>query len=161
MAAHHVPNLADYAVTVRGHHLQDHAYSAWSVTFEVYFLILFAFELACPSLDGALDILIRHIFVFGCGNRRPQPWVGIRVAAANTGGNADFADHLGEDTPPLGICSRLFVLDRRPFRMPRHILPRIEFRELTASTAFRRCAENVPGFCFDSLAHSMAGPVSA
>src|SRR4029077_17442875 len=45
VAAHHVPNLADYALPVGRDHLQDHSHSAWTVTLEIYFFVLFPSEL--------------------------------------------------------------------------------------------------------------------
>src|SRR5690348_16072487 len=61
VAAHHVPNLADHAVAVGGDHLHDHSHPSRTITLEVYFLVLFPFELAGSALYGSFDILIGHV----------------------------------------------------------------------------------------------------
>jgi len=44
----------------------------------------------------------------GGRNRRAQTWIRIDIAAAQTGGDADFLDQLGEDLATLGITRRFF-----------------------------------------------------
>src|SRR5579884_1537275 len=115
MTAHEVSNFADDAIAVGSHHLNDHPHAAWTVAFEIHFLILFALDLSGAALDGSLDILIRHVLVFGSGNSRAEPGVGVGIATTDARRNRDFADQFGENAPPFGVGSRLFVFNRRPF----------------------------------------------
>jgi hypothetical protein len=116
--AHHVPNLANHPVAVGGDHLHDHSHTAGTVALEIHLFVLFAFELPGAALQRPLDVVIRHVLVFGGQNRGAQPGIGVRVPAADPGGNRDFADQLGKDPSSLGVSSRLLVLDGCPFRVP-------------------------------------------
>jgi hypothetical protein len=66
---------------LRWNYLDDHAHAARAVALEVHFFVLLAFELPGAASDGALDVVIRHVFVLGRGNGGAQAGVRIRVAA--------------------------------------------------------------------------------
>jgi len=57
-------HFADRAIAVRSNDLNEHAYAARAVSFKGHFFKLLAFELACAAQNGALDIVIRHVFIF-------------------------------------------------------------------------------------------------
>ena len=57
-----------------------------------------------------------------------QARIRVRIAAAHTCGNRDFADHFGEGAAALGVGSSFLVLNRRPFRMTGHYRPLAFFR---------------------------------
>ena len=76
---------------------------------------MLAFELAGAAQNGALDILIGHIFVFSGEDGGAEAGIGVGVAAADAGGDGDFANDASEDAAALGVSSRLFVLDGGPF----------------------------------------------
>ena len=73
-----------------------------------------------PRCQGALDIVVGHVFIFGGEDRGAQARVGIRIAAAHSRGNGDFANQFGEDAAALGVGSRFFMLNCGPFRVPGH-----------------------------------------
>src|SRR5580704_2856382 len=99
--------FADDAVAVRSNGCDQHTDAARAVAFESDFFILFAFELSRASQDGALDIFVRHIFVFAGEDGGAQTGVRVGIAAADSGGDGDFADHSSEDATALRVGGRL------------------------------------------------------
>ena len=65
-------HFADRTITVRGHHLNQNPHSARPVSFERHFVILLAFQLARSSLNGPLNIVVRHVFIFRRQDRCAQ-----------------------------------------------------------------------------------------
>ena len=118
---HHVADFADDAVAVGGDHFDDHAHAARAVALEIHLVVLLAFERSGAARQRSLDIVVRHVFIFGGQNRGAQARIGIRIAAAHTGSNGDFANQFGEYAAALGVSSRFFVLDCSPLRMPGHV----------------------------------------
>src|SRR5262249_40257881 len=79
-------------------------------------------------LDGAIDIVLRHILRARRDHRRPQPRVHGRIGHAELGGDCDLARELAEQLgfrrilPPLavhdvlelGMAGHALLLDARP-----------------------------------------------
>src|SRR5208283_2219033 len=86
----------------------------------VHFFVLFAFELACPAQEGALDVVIWHVLVLGGGDRGAQPRIRVGIASANARGDRNFANQFGENPPALCVGRSFLVFNRGPFRMPGH-----------------------------------------
>src|SRR5579872_7501352 len=117
---HQMAELADDAVAVGSHDLDDHAHASRSVALEVHFLVLLAFQLPSAARQGAFNVVIGHIFIFGRQNGGAQTRIGIRVAAAHASGNGDFADKFREYAAALGVGGRLLMFNCSPLGMPRH-----------------------------------------
>src|SRR6266567_5154520 len=77
-------------------------------------------ELAGALLEGALDVVGRHVLGLRSQDRGAQPRIRVGITAGNAGRNRNFLDELGEDLPPPGVKRSLLVFDGRPFRMTRH-----------------------------------------
>ena len=107
--------LTNHAVAVGGDHLNQHAHAARAVAFKGGFLILFAFELAGASQNGSLDVVAWHVRGLSGQNRGSQARIGVRFAAADARGDADFADDSCENTATLRVSSTLLVFNRGPF----------------------------------------------
>ena len=112
-----VADLAYRAVAVVGQYIHNDGHAAGAVALEGDLLVVDAFQFAGAALDGALDVVLRHIFGLGRQNRGAQPGIGVRVAAA-LGGNRDFLEQAGEYLAALGIQRALLVLDCGPFEWP-------------------------------------------
>ena len=112
--------MADFAhgsVAIIGGHLHQHGGAAGPVAFKRDFVDLAAFQFAGAAHDGALDVVGGHAGGLGVGDGFAQTGVGVRVAAAGTGGNHDFLDDARKHFPALGVGGGLLVLDGRPFGM--------------------------------------------
>src|SRR5205807_6467874 len=94
--AEHVANFADGAVAVVGGHLGDQRYSAWAVTFKGDLFVCSAGQFAGTALDGALDVVRRHVLGFGRGNGSPQARISFRITAAALGRHGYFFDQASE-----------------------------------------------------------------
>src|SRR5579884_786858 len=113
-------DFADGAVPIRRCGFDQQAHATRPVAFQSHLFVLCALELAGSPQDRPLDVLTGHIFSLGRRNRGPQARVGIRVTAAEPGGNRDFPDELGEDLAAPRIGRGLLVLDGGPLRMSGH-----------------------------------------
>src|SRR5262249_15018869 len=78
---------------------------------------------AGATTDRALDVLARHVVGLRFGDDRPEPRVGVDVAATVAGGHRQFLDDAGKDLAPLGVSGALLVLDCVPLGMARHAEP--------------------------------------
>src|SRR5258708_40200999 len=110
-----MPEFAHDAVAIRGDHLDQQAHAAWAVPLEHSFFILFALKLAGPAEDGALDVFVRHVFVFARQNSRSQAGIGVRIASADAGGEPNLSTDSSENAAALGVSGRFLVLDCCPF----------------------------------------------
>src|SRR5689334_24968106 len=95
--------LAHYAVAVCGHRLNEHAYAARPVALEGHFFVLLALELAGAAQNGALDVVVRHVFVLRRENRRSQTRIRVRIASADARRNGDFSDDSRKHAPALRV----------------------------------------------------------
>ena len=75
-------DFADCAVAVVGEDVHDDGHAAGAVALEGDLFVAHAFQFAGTALDGALDVVLRHVLGLGCGNRRAKARVAVRIAAA-------------------------------------------------------------------------------
>ena len=115
-------HFAHRAVAVVGQHVHDERNAAGAVALERDFLVVHAFEFARAALNGALDVVGRHIFGLGRSHGRSQPGIAVRIATT-LGGDRDFLQQAGEDLAALGIQRALLVLNCGPFGMAGHEKP--------------------------------------
>ncbi len=113
--AHKMAKLTNDAVAIRGDDLNQHAHSARTVAFEGGFLKLLAFELAGAAKDGALNVLVRHVFVFARQNGGSQARIGVRIAAADARRDGNFPNDARENAAALCVSGRFLVFNRCPF----------------------------------------------
>ena len=110
--------MADFAysaVLVVGEDVDDDGDAAGPIAFVGDLFVADAFDLAGSALDGALDVLVRHVLGFGSGDRSAEAGIAVRVSSAHLGGDGDFLDQAGEDLAALGVEGALLMLDSRPF----------------------------------------------
>ncbi len=108
-------NFADRAVAIVGVDLEQNGDAAGAVALELKFFVGGAGEFAGAALDGALDVVLRHVLGLGGENGAAEARVGVGIAAAVLGGNADFLDQAGKNLAPLGVKRALLMLDGGPF----------------------------------------------
>ena len=94
--------------------IDDDGDAAGAVALKGDLFVADAFQLAGAALDGALDVVLRHVLGLGGQNGGAQPRIAVRIAAA-LGGDGDFLDQAGEDLAALGVERALLVLDCGPF----------------------------------------------
>ena len=107
-------HLAHSAVAIVGRGLDQQRDAAGAVALEGDLFIQCAGKLTGAALDGALDVVLRHVLGLGRQNGRTQPWITVGVAAAARR-HADFLDQTGEDLAALRVQRALLVLDCGPF----------------------------------------------
>jgi hypothetical protein len=83
-------------------------------------LVVRAVQAAHAALDGALDVVLRHVVVGGFIHRQPKARVHVRVTPAHARGDGDFLDEAGKDLAALRILAPLAVLDVRPLAVACH-----------------------------------------
>ena len=110
----HVANFADDPVAIAGDHLHEHTHSAGAVALEHHFIERFTLELPGAALDGAFDIVVGHVLALGREDGCAQARIGVRVGAADAGGNGQLANNLGENFAALGVSRGLLMLDCGP-----------------------------------------------
>ena len=118
--AQHVADLADGAVLVVGHRLDDDRRAAGAVALVVDLFVGDARQLAGAALDRPLDVLGRHVGRLGFGDHGAQPRVHVEVAAAIPGRDGHFLDEAREQLAALGVKRALLVLDGVPLGMAGH-----------------------------------------
>src|SRR5215472_12540166 len=114
-----VANLADGAVAVIGGDFYQDRNASWAIALKCDFFVGNARQLARTALDGALDVISRHVFGLRCSYCGTQARVFVRIAAALRR-HGDFFDHSGENLAPLGVERALLMLNCRPFGMAGH-----------------------------------------
>ena len=108
-------NFADGAVAVVGVDFGENGNSAWTVAFEHELFIGSAGKLARAALDGALDVVGRHVLALGGEDGGAQTRISVGIAATVFGGNADFLDQARKNLAALGVERALLVLNCGPF----------------------------------------------
>src|ERR1700676_216304 len=69
---HHVPELADNAIAVRGHHLYENAHAAGAIALKGRFLVLLTFKLSRAARECPFDVVVGHVFILGRKDRSAQ-----------------------------------------------------------------------------------------
>jgi len=113
-------DVGDGAVPVIRQCVDQDRDAARAVSLVGHLVVRDAFEIARALLDGAVDVVGRHAVLARRQHRGPETRIGVDVAAAETRGNGDLLDQLGEQLAAPGILQSLLVLDRAPLRMTGH-----------------------------------------
>ena len=115
-----VADFGDGTVAVVGEAGDDQADAAVGVGFEEDFFEGAAAEFAGAFLDGAVDVVGRHVDGLAFAEDGAQGDVGAGIAAAGARGDGQFLGELGEDLAALGVGGGLLVLDGCPFAVSTH-----------------------------------------
>ena len=107
-------------VAVVGDGINDDRNAAGRIAFIGDLLVGHVGQFTARLLDGALNIVIRHIVGFRLGNDVAQLAVGFGVCAAIAHSNRDFTANLGENSAAGSIRLALLRLNIMPLGMPRH-----------------------------------------
>ncbi len=107
------------AVAVVGQGFDDDGDAAGAVTFVADFLKVLAIG-ASGLLDGALDVVFRHVLGARVLDGEAQARVHFRVGRAGFGGDGDFAGELGEQLGTLGVLLALAMHDVLVLGMASH-----------------------------------------
>src|SRR5206468_10797118 len=110
------------AVRVGGRRLDEARRSAGAVALVGVLLVDDPLQLAGALLDGALDVVLRHVLGLGGVDGGAEAGIAGGVAAALLGGDGDLADHLGEGGAALLVRDGLLPLDLFPLAMAGHAL---------------------------------------
>src|SRR5256885_10045470 len=110
-----VADLRDGAIRVVGGRFDEEGRAAGPVRLVGDFLVRDALELARSLLDGALDVVERHILGLSGVDGGAEPGVAPGIAAALLGGDRDFADQLSEQRAAPLVGDGLLPLDLLPF----------------------------------------------
>ena len=115
-------HLTRGAVAVIGHGLNDDCNAGGTVAFVDDLLVVIGIACTERLINGALDIIVRHIRRFCLGDDRSKAGIVIRVAAAAfLDGDDHFARDLGERLSALCVGCTLSLLYIMPFGMSGHI----------------------------------------
>ena len=98
------------AVAVVGQGFDDDGDAAGAVAFVTDVVEVFAVG-ALRLLDGAFDVVFRHVFGARVLNGEAQARVHVGIGRAGLGGDGDFAGELGEQLGALGILLALAMHD--------------------------------------------------
>src|ERR1700733_3411135 len=104
-------HLADGAVAIVGGDFDDESDASGAVALEGYFLVDRPGKFTGATLNGALDVVLRHVLSLGGGDSAAQPGIGIDISSALASRHGDFPDQTGEDLATLGVKCAFFVLD--------------------------------------------------
>jgi hypothetical protein len=115
-----VPHGGHGAVQVVGRDLDQDGGAAGAVSLVRRLLIRHALEFASALLDGALDVVVRHVRRLGGVDGGTQAGIAVGVAAALTGRHGDLLDELGKQRAALGVGDRLLSLDLCPLAVAGH-----------------------------------------
>ncbi len=108
-------NLRNCAIAVVGERVDEDGNTAGTVALEANLLVGCSLELASSLLDGALNVVSRHILGLGCDDGAAEAGIAVRIASAALGRDGDFFDQASKDLATLGVQRALLVLDCRPF----------------------------------------------
>ena len=99
-------NVTDFgqgSVLVIRRHFQQHRHTTRPVTFVDHFLVRGAGKFTRPLLNGALDVIRRHVLSLGGHDGRTQARIGIRVSTTYPRGDGDFLDDLCKGLSTLRV----------------------------------------------------------
>src|SRR5262249_15628995 len=113
-----VPDLGGGAVPIIREYPDHDGDAAWGVALVRDLLVRLARKLPGSLLDGALDVVLGHVRLFGRLDGGLEAHVGLGIAAAIPGGDRDLAQDLREQLPTLNVGLALLTLDLRPPGMP-------------------------------------------
>jgi len=86
-----VPEVGHCAIAVFGHAFDDYSHAVGAITFvHDLFVYVAIFAVAGAALDGAFDVIFRHVLSASFFNSNAEPGVAVRVAAAFARSHNDF-----------------------------------------------------------------------
>jgi len=91
-----------------------------AVAFVGVFLVCHAGQFAGALLDGAVDVIGRHVGLAGLEEKGAQPGVGLGIATARLGGEGDVTREPGEDLAPARIGDGFGAFDFGPLVVTGH-----------------------------------------
>jgi hypothetical protein len=107
------------AVAVVGESLDDDGDAARPVALVAHFLVVLGIA-AHRLLDGALDVVLRHVLGAGVLDGEPEPRVHVGVGHAHLRRDGDLLGKLGEELRAPCIGGALLVHDVLELRMSGH-----------------------------------------
>ena len=117
-----VADLSRRPVLVIGQHLDEQRHPARTVGFVEQFVEVGLVAAPAALLDGAIDVVARHVGVARLHDGGAQPRIGIGIPPAKARGDRDLLDQLGEHLAALGVGGAFLVPDRMPFAVAGHSL---------------------------------------
>ena len=108
------------AVLVVGQRLDDDGDATGAVALVADLVIVLAVG-AGRLLDGAVDVILRHVFRARILDGEAQAGVHLGIRQAELRGDGDFARQLGEQLGPLGVGRTLAVHDVLELGMSGHL----------------------------------------
>ena len=105
------------AIAVVGERVGHDRHAGRSVTLIPDLFQRIAFQRAGASLDGAVDLVGRHVYLACLLDRQPEPEVAVGVASTLFGRDCDFTGGTCERLTTLGVDHCFFVFDAGPFRV--------------------------------------------
>ena len=118
-----VPDLRDRSSGVVGRRLDEDRGAPRAVALVGHLLVLDPLELTGALLDGALDVVERHVLGLRGFDGGAEPGVPGGVAAALARGDGDLADDFGERGTAFGVGHRFFSFDLLPLTVAGHGAP--------------------------------------
>src|SRR5207247_3919909 len=115
-----VANLGDGAFGVIGGGFDEQGRAAGPVRLVCDLVVRHALELARSLLDGALDVVERHVLGFGGVDGGAEPGVDGGVATAMLGGDRDLAAQLGDECAAPLVGDGFLPLDLLPLAVASH-----------------------------------------
>jgi hypothetical protein len=120
MLVEDLAQLGHRPVLVVGRALDQEQGAAGAGALVQHLFIAHALDLAGTPLDGAIDLVTRHLQRLGAGNRFSEPRIAARIAAPHAGSDRDLSRQAREDLAASSVYRALFPLDRCPFRVATH-----------------------------------------
>src|SRR5690606_21246926 len=115
-----VAHFRHRAVLVVRQRFHQDRHAAGAVTLVGQLFEVLTVGCAGPAGNRTVNRSTGHVGTQGLVDRRAQARVVCHLIAAQLGGHRQLTDDLGENLRPLGILSRLAMLDIGPFTVTRH-----------------------------------------
>ena len=107
-------NVARRAILVVGRDFHHHRDAARTVPLVHQLFVIHPGKLARAALDRLLHVVAGHIGFFGVVHGFAQARIVFEDAAADLGGNRNFANDLREELAALNVGNAFFVFDACP-----------------------------------------------
>src|SRR4051795_12279838 len=120
VAAERMADLGHGPIRIVGGCLDEDGGSPRSVAFVGQLLVDAPLELPGPLLNGAIDVLARHVDRLGSIDGGPEPGVTPGITTARPGGYRDLPDDLGPGRCALGVGNGLLAFDLFPLAVAGH-----------------------------------------
>src|ERR1700686_3855738 len=119
--AEDAPNLGGGSVLIVGREFDNDRHPARRIALVNDLIeVLELLPLTCPTLDGALDVIVRQALRARRLDGGAQAQVAIRIAPAGFRGDGDFLRQFAEDLAAFSVDRAFETLDLRPLAMSGH-----------------------------------------